>query len=147
MSLHFGRYMSGNGLSKLAPPEWLCEHPEIRNRGIQLEIPLKPVSLSSVTLLRVLTTVSLVLCMAHELRVTSIVRREVGSSRERGSRHLRRTSSTRSCVSQPHLAMRCHSFRPRATLPNHAMSREDMGRSRTLAMGSSAFARLLPPST
>ena len=139
--------MSGNGLGELAPPEWLCEHPEIRNRGIQLEIPLKPVSLSSVTLLRVLTTVSLVLCMAHELRVTSIVRREVGSSRERGSGHLRRTSSTQSCISQPHLAMRYHPFRHGAALSDHAMSREDMGGSRTLAMGPSAFAGLLPSST
>ena len=35
--------MANLGLGILAPPIWLCEHPEIQRKGIKLEIPLKPV--------------------------------------------------------------------------------------------------------
>ncbi|KAI0696978.1 hypothetical protein C8T65DRAFT_662905 [Cerioporus squamosus] len=34
--------MSKEGRDFLTPPEWLCEHPELKNRGIKLEFPLKP---------------------------------------------------------------------------------------------------------
>ncbi|KAI0696977.1 hypothetical protein C8T65DRAFT_29164 [Cerioporus squamosus] len=34
--------MSEESLGFLAPPDWLREHPELRSRGIKLEIPLKP---------------------------------------------------------------------------------------------------------
>ena len=30
--------------SILTPPGWLCEHTEIKRRGIELELVLKPVS-------------------------------------------------------------------------------------------------------
>ena len=35
--------MSDNGMGMFVPPQWLCEHPEVKRRGIKLEIPLKPV--------------------------------------------------------------------------------------------------------
>ena len=35
--------MPADGLGTFAPPEWLCQHPELVRRGIILDIPLKPV--------------------------------------------------------------------------------------------------------
>ena len=47
--------MSADGVSILAPPNWLCEHPEIKRRGIKLEIPLKPVGIELKSAVNVLS--------------------------------------------------------------------------------------------
>ena len=71
--------MPEEGPSILTPPGWLCEHAEIKRRGIELELVLKPVSGCSTSLLPSLTII-IVLRVAYRPQIDPTLCSQSGAS-------------------------------------------------------------------